>query len=148
LFKLFLQSAILVAAVASACGAQSLRQGAENAGLLIGAAVRQSQLSEAAYTSTLAREFNMVEAEDAMKWWVLRPDAVTYNFRQSDELVLFARAHQMKVRGHCLVWSRYNPDWLTQGHFTTRLIERNVELLAAIEASPAAVSASIMTSGP
>jgi endo-1,4-beta-xylanase len=26
----------------------------------------------------------------------------------------------MKVRGHCLVWGRYNPDWLTQGHFTSQ----------------------------
>ena len=24
----------------------------------------------------------------------------------------------MKVRGHCLVWHQYNPEWLTQGHFT------------------------------
>jgi endo-1,4-beta-xylanase len=60
----------------------------------------------------------MVEPEDAMKWWVLRPDAATYDFRQGDEVVRFAQAHRMKVRGHCLVWGRYNPDWLTQGHFT------------------------------
>ncbi|MGA8648606.1 MAG: endo-1,4-beta-xylanase [Candidatus Sulfotelmatobacter sp.] len=118
------KSAILTAVLASACCAQSLRQQAENAGLLIGTAVRPSQLSEAAYASTLAREFNMVEAEDAMKWWVLRPDRATYDFRQGDEVVRFAEAHQMKVRGHCLVWGRYNPDWLTQGHFTPRQLSR------------------------
>jgi endo-1,4-beta-xylanase len=66
----------------------------------------------------------MVEAEDAMKWWVLRPDRATYDFRQGDEVVRFAEAHQMKVRGHCLVWGRYNPDWLTQGHYTTRQLSR------------------------
>jgi hypothetical protein len=44
----------------------------------------------------------------------------SYDFRQADELVRFAQIHQMKVRGHCLVWGRYNPDWLTQGHFTTQ----------------------------
>jgi endo-1,4-beta-xylanase len=106
------------------CCAQSLRQEAENAGLLVGTAVRSSQLSETAYASTLAREFSMVEAEDAMKWWVLRPDRAAYEFRQGDELVRFAQAHQMKVRGHCLVWGRSNPDWLTQGHFTTRQLSR------------------------
>ena len=88
--------------------------------MLIGTAVRPSQLSETAYASTLAREYNMVEPEDAMKWWVLRPDAATYDFRQGDDVVRFAQAHQMKVRGHCLVWGRYNPDWLTQGHFTSQ----------------------------
>ncbi len=110
--------------MASACCAQSLRQEAENAGLLIGTAVRPSQLSETAYASTLAREFSMVEAEDAMKWWVLRPDRASYDFRQGDELVRFAEAHQMKVRGHCLVWGRNNPDWLTQAHYTTRQLSR------------------------
>ncbi len=100
--------------------AQFLRAAADDDGLLVGTAVRPAQLSEAAYAATLAREFNMVEAEDAMKWWVLRPDAATYNFRPGDEVVRFAQAHAMKVRGHCLVWGRYNPDWLTQGHFTTR----------------------------
>jgi len=110
--------------MASVCCAQSLRQEADSAGLLIGAAVRPSQLSEPAYASTLAREFNMVEAEDAMKWWVLRPDRATYDFRQGDEVVRFAQAHHMQVRGHCLIWGRYNPDWLTQGHFTTRQLSR------------------------
>ncbi len=104
--------------------AQSLRQAGDHDGVLIGTAVRPSQLSETAYASTLAREFNMVEAEDAMKWWVLRPDRATYNFRQGDELVRFAEAHQMKVRGHCLVWGRANPDWLAQGHPTVRQLSR------------------------
>lgn len=54
---------------------QTLRQIADKDGMLIGTAVRSTQLSEPAYATTLAREFNMVEAEDAMKWWVLRPDA-------------------------------------------------------------------------
>ncbi len=110
--------------MASVCCAQSLRQEADNAGLLIGTAVRPSQLSEAAYASTLAHEFNMVEPEDAMKWWVLRPDATTFDFRQGDEVVRFAQSHQMKIRGHCLVWGRYNPDWLTQGHFTTQQLSQ------------------------
>ena len=110
--------------MASVCCAQSLRQEADNAGLLIGTAVRPTQLSEAAYASTLAHEFNMVEPEDAMKWWVLRPDATTFDFRQGDEVVRFAQSHQMKIRGHCLVWGRYNPDWLTQGHFTTQQLSQ------------------------
>src|SRR6266446_4645375 len=106
------------------CPSQSLRQAGDRDGLLIGTAVRPSQLSETAYASTLAREFSMVEAEDAMKWRTLRPDRDTYNFREGDELVRFAEAHQMKVRGHCLVWGRDNPDWLTNGHFTVRQLSR------------------------
>src|SRR5439155_2762727 len=80
--------------------------------------VRPGLLSEAAYAATLTREFNMVEAEDAMKWWVVRPSAGTFDFRKADEIVRFAQAHHMKVRGHCLVWDHNNPDWLAEGHFT------------------------------
>jgi endo-1,4-beta-xylanase len=124
LFKYCWRMAVLAGAMASVCCAQSLRQEAEHSGLLIGTAVRPSRLSEAAYASTLAREFSMVEAEDAMKWRALRPDRATYDFRQGDEVVRFAQAHRMKVRGHCLVWGRDNPDWLTRGHYTTRQLSR------------------------
>ena len=62
--------------------AQTLRQAADRDGMLVSSAVRPPQLSEPAYASTLAREFNMVEAEDAMKWWILRPDEATFDFRQ------------------------------------------------------------------
>jgi endo-1,4-beta-xylanase len=115
---------VLVLLTSIFCPAQSLRQAADRNGVLIGTAVRPAHLSETDYASTLAREFSMVEPEDAMKWWVLRKDRGAYDFRQGDELVRFAQAHQMKVRGHCLVWSRDNPDWLKQGHFTTRQLSR------------------------
>ena len=119
-----LWSAILVTAIVPVSTAQSLRQQADHARVLIGAAVRPSQLSEPAYASTLAREFNMVEPEDALKWLTLRPDKTIFDFRQGDEVVRFARANRMKVRGHCLVWGRYNPVWLTQGHFSEKQLAR------------------------
>jgi endo-1,4-beta-xylanase len=115
---------LLISAFVSSCRSQTLRQAADRDGLLVSTAVRPSHLPEPEYASTLAREFNMLEPEDAMKWWVLRPNEATYDFRQGDELVQFARERQMKVRGHCLVWGRSNPEWLTQGHFTTRQLSR------------------------
>ena len=124
LFRRSWLSTFLALGITSVCCAQSLRQEADNAGVLVGAAIRPSQLSEAAYASTLAREFSMVEPEDAMKWAILRPDRVTYDFGQGDEVVRFAQAHHMKVRGHCLVWGRDNPDWLAQSHFTSRQLSR------------------------
>jgi endo-1,4-beta-xylanase len=95
----------------------TLRRAADRTGILVGTAVRPSLFSEAAYSETLSREFNMIEPEDVMKWWVVRRDEGTFDFRQSDEVVRFAQAHGMKVRGHCLVWDHDNPQWLTQGHF-------------------------------
>jgi endo-1,4-beta-xylanase len=95
-------------------GTPSLREEASQAGILIGTAVRSDQLSEQAYASTLAREFNMIEAEDAMKWWAVRPARDTFDFGQADRIVDFAQAHGMQVRGHTLVWGRSNPSWVTE----------------------------------
>ncbi len=112
-------AAILIGTLAVPGPSANLRQAADHAGVLIGTAVRPSQFSEAAYIATLAREYNMIEPEDEMKWWVVRREQDKFDFRQGDEVIWFARAHAMKVRGCCLVWGRANPDWLTQGHFSS-----------------------------
>ena len=106
------------------CHGESLRNRAAKAGVLIGAAVNASYLSETDYTSTLSREFNMVEPEDAMKWEALRPDAKSFDFGSADRIVEFARVHGMKVRGHNLVWGSHNPAWLINGrHKPEDLVE-------------------------
>jgi len=98
---------------------QPLREAARVSGMLIGTAVRPAQLSEAAYSSTLAREFNMVEPEDALKWEVLHPGPESFDFSQADQIMDFAVRQDMKVRGHTLVWHRQNPKWLTEGKYTS-----------------------------
>ena len=106
----------LVAFVALASTLETLREAANASGILIGTAVRPYLLSEAAYSATLAHEFNMVEPEDALKWWTIRPTAESFDFKQGDEIVSFAEAHGIKVRGHCLVWDHNNPKWLAEGN--------------------------------
>ena len=117
-------SFLLMAFAASAQNKPStLRDAADRIHILVGTAVRPSQFSEAAYSRTLAREFNMVEPEDTMKWWVVRRDQ-GFDFRQGDEVVNFAQAHGMNVRGHCLAWDHNNPRWLADGHFTPEQLSK------------------------
>jgi endo-1,4-beta-xylanase len=116
--------ALIVLLIGFACCAQSMREAADRAGVLIGTAVRPSQLNEDVYAATLAHEFNMIEPEDAMKWHVLRPDKATFDFASGDSVVRFAQTHSMKVRGHCLAWGRDNPGWLVHGQFTSRQLSR------------------------
>lgn len=108
---------LIVFLAAALTPAPTLRQEADRAGLLVGTAVRPSLFSEAAYSETLAREFNLVEPEDAMKWWVVRPKEESFDFREGDQIVDFAQAHGLKVRGHCLVWDHNNPEWLMRRQF-------------------------------
>src|SRR5882672_4040645 len=100
--------------------AQTLREEASQAGIMVGAAVNVHYLSEAAYVSTLSHEFNMLEPEDAMKWESLQRDEKTFDFEDADHIVEFARTHEMKVRGHNLVWGTHNPKWLTGGGYTSQ----------------------------
>ena len=110
---------------------QSLREAAWASGFLIGAAVRPAQLSEAAYASTLAQEFNMLEPEDALKWEVVHPEPQSFDFSQADQIVDFATRHGMKIRGHTLVWHRQNPTWLTEGKYTSgelaEILEKHIK---------------------
>ncbi len=113
---------------------QSLREAAQGAGMLIGTAVRPWALSEGAYASTLAREFNMLEPEDALKWEVVHPQPQSFDFSQADRIVDFAARHGMKVRGHTLVWHRQNPKWLTEGKYTSgelaEILEQHIKTVA------------------
>ncbi len=118
--SLRLTQPLLIVALLAASAPRTLREAANSSGFLIGTAVRPSLLQEPAYSATLAREFNMVEPEDALKWSVVRRDQNYFDFRQADDIVHFAHAHGMKVRGHCLVWNHDNPAWLQNGNFTPR----------------------------
>src|SRR4051794_28720930 len=73
-----------------------LRNLASARGMLIGAAARNDLLSDATYSGTLAREFNVTTPETEMKWDILHPTATTYNFAPADRVVAFAQAHGMK----------------------------------------------------
>lgn len=98
---------------------RSLREAAAQRNLLIGAAADADELghpsplqTDPTYASMLASQYNMLEPEGAMKWIVIHPQQDVYDFQPADELVSFARAHGMKVRGHNLCWGLNNPSWL------------------------------------
>ena len=58
----------------------------------------------------IRREFNSVTAENAMKWGVIRPDGVNWQWERADRLVDFAGANDMYVLGHTLVWHSQIPQ--------------------------------------
>lgn len=93
----------------------SLRSLAEKRKIFVGAAVNTNLLSkDPEYKKILESEFNMVVAENAMKWNFLRPNESTFLFDEADKLVDFAEKNDMAVRGHTLVWGARMPDWFNQ----------------------------------
>lgn len=114
-------AALFAAALAGAlpaAAADPLRALGRTAGIRFGAAVDVEVLGkDAAYARLLAREFDLVTPENALKFSVVQPERGRFDFMQADALVAFAETHGMQVNGHVLVWHQQLPDWLTQGHY-------------------------------
>lgn len=90
-----------------------LRTLAEKRGLQIGAAVEPNLLlQDPEYARVLAREFNLLVAENVMKWGALQTARGQFNFGAADLLVDFAQKNQMAIRGHTLVWHQQLPRWI------------------------------------
>lgn len=97
----------------------SLRSLAESRGITIGAAVATNALrDDASYRELLAREFNALSSENAMKFEPLSPRRNVYDFTDADRLINFAKDHNMQVHAHVLVWHSQLPKWLTEGKFS------------------------------
>jgi endo-1,4-beta-xylanase len=71
------------------------------------------------YADTLASQFDMVTAENAMKWPAVHPAPDRYDFSAADALVAFAQDHHMAVRGHNLLTGGTNTaSWVLNGHYS------------------------------
>lgn len=78
-------------------------------GMLEDQATRRS-FRDPAYRQLMARECNMIVAENETKWQALQPVPGPYNFAPADEMFAWARGEGMAIRGHALIWQA--PKWL------------------------------------
>jgi endo-1,4-beta-xylanase len=114
----WLAPAIVLALAAPLAGQTTLRQAAAARAIPIGAAASADEygppdlLTLPAYANLLSSQYSMLEPANAMKWDVTQPTLTTYNFQPGDELVAFAQANAMRVRGHNLCWYTQFPTWL------------------------------------
>lgn len=104
----------------------AIRSLAAARGLWFGTAADGGALFNAPYAQLISSQFNLLTAENAMKWSRVQPEKDIFDFREADALVLFAEQHQMAMRGHTLVWHHQLPDWITQGTYSR---ERWIQIL-------------------
>lgn len=106
----------------------TLRSLAENKNLYIGAAVNIELLrTDKEYKELLAKEFNMVTPENAMKWWALQADQGVFTFDDADYIVSFAKDNNLAIRGHTLIWDKKLPKWLTEANLSKEQIENLIK---------------------
>jgi endo-1,4-beta-xylanase len=90
--------------------AASLREAYEGA-FLVGTAVNDDIVSarDEASQALVARHFNSITAENAMKAEVVNPEPGRYDFRAADAFVAYGERHRMFIVGHTLVWHNQTP---------------------------------------
>src|SRR6187402_2517949 len=83
----------------------------------IGAAIEPASTT-GADAMLLIRHVSSITAENAMKPDTIWPNApgtqspaAQVNFAPADQLVAFANANGMRLRGHTLLWHRTAPSW-------------------------------------
>jgi endo-1,4-beta-xylanase len=74
----------------------------------VGAAVRTADLTGQSAV-LLTKHFNSITSENDMKWDATEPTLGTFTFGNADAEVAFAKANNMRVWGHTLVWHNQVP---------------------------------------
>jgi endo-1,4-beta-xylanase len=87
-------------------------RGLRDLGTLIGVALARQRLTDDDYAAVAARDFNLVTAENEMKWDATEPNDDRYTFGFGDAIAQFARDNDMLVKGHTLVWHSQLPSWV------------------------------------
>ena len=95
----------------------SLRHYAELAGKRIGVAASTWRYdlgdTNSLRVKTITGQFNMVVAENEMKFESIEPERNVFDYSGGDRIVGLAEANSMYVRGHTLVWHKQCPAWLS-----------------------------------
>ena len=95
----------------------TLREYADKNGKYIGTAISmwKNDLTNASLgeTKEVGAQFNMLVAENEMKWDALEPSRNSFSYGSADDLVRFAQNHDMRLRGHCLAWHSQLPTWVS-----------------------------------
>lgn len=90
--------------------------------LMVGVAVNGGQFFPAlengdgsGYLALLAREFNIITAENAMKFRAVSTGPGEYDWSRADAMFDFAERHGMAVRYHAGIWHQAVPKWINKG---------------------------------
>src|SRR4030095_417977 len=73
-------------------------------------------------------QFNSMTAENAMKMGPIHPQENKYNWSAADSIATFAKANNLKLRGHTLCWHNQTPAWMFIDSATGKQVTKEVLL--------------------
>jgi endo-1,4-beta-xylanase len=104
--------AVVAGLVGPAQAATALKSLAEAKGRYFGTALTTGDISNSAEMAVATAQFDMVTPGNEMKWDTTERSRGSFNFGPGDQILSFAQAHGMRVRGHNLVWHAQLPSWV------------------------------------
>ncbi|GGN35202.1 endo-1,4-beta-xylanase [Actinoplanes campanulatus] len=101
----------------------------------VGAAITGAEIVTE-HGQLLNKHFDSVTPGNALKWDATEPSENNFTYAQADPLMAYAKANNLAVRGHTLVWHNQTPAWVftgADGQPMTATAEDKGLLLARLE---------------
>jgi endo-1,4-beta-xylanase len=98
--------------VAVAAPTHGLGTIAASKGLLFGSAAAEVIDTDPAYRDLYITQTKIITTDVALKIGRIAPQPGPKHFESADRLLAFCDQHQIGMRGHCLIWNEWNPDWV------------------------------------
>jgi len=92
----------------------TLRGAAKSTGRIVGVALNAGAMNnDPDYVALLVEQFGGITPENATKWGSVQPDSETWDFSAADAMLDLAAEHNLRVKGHTLVWHSQMPAWVS-----------------------------------
>jgi endo-1,4-beta-xylanase len=115
-----LGAALLGAGFTSAIAAEpTIRELAKERGRYIGTILNSEWFNDAIepeFEEIHKTQFNVVVAENEMKFDATEPAENEFNFTKGDKMVEYAKANKIRVRGHALAWHSQVAAWVSSNY--------------------------------
>lgn len=110
----------LLAKAATAQSSNSLSAIAAKRNLAFGAAAGPVLFTDAAYRELYVTQTKLITTDIALKMGTVSPTPGPKRFDSADRLLSFCNAHKIQMRGHCLIWNEWVPQWIKAMSTTER----------------------------
>jgi endo-1,4-beta-xylanase len=86
----------------------------------LGIHVLADRLKDEPYADIVKSQYSYITSDAEAHWVSLRPSEKEYDYTEQDKLMAFAKANNMPIQIHHLLWGEANwmPDWLKEGDYT------------------------------
>ena len=99
-------------AIAAPAPPASLGNIAAKNGYLFGAAAAEVIDKDPAYRDLYIKQAKIITTDVALKMGRVAPQPGPKHFETADRLLAFCGQNKIAMRGHCLIWNEWVPDWI------------------------------------